>query len=253
MIPDPDRGYPEALADEEGWVLVEIWHLHSVDWIRELSDEDVEKLRAASAYRDYRAGETIFAPERDPHSVYLLERGLVRIYRLSSEGSETTFGYVAPGEVFGELSVFGDYPRESFAEALLDSRVWKMRSQAFRQILDSRPSIMLPIARQMGERLKSVESRVENLVFCDVGSRLAAALVELMRSLGRKDGSGTLIDVPVTQSELASLIGSTRQSVNVALRDLVQEGLIERRGRSIWVLQPDGLQRSAEAGSDRLD
>ncbi len=231
----------------------DVWHLSEIDWLEELEVEEREKLRSSSVLRSFSRGETIFSPTPDPRSVYLLEDGLVRIYRMSESGNEATLGYVQPGEVFGELSAFGDYPRESFAEALLDSRVWKMRSQAFRQILDSRPSIMLPIARQMGERLKSVESRVENLVFCDVGSRLAAALVELMRSLGRKDGSGTLIDVPLTQSELASLIGSTRQSVNVALRDLVQEGLIERRGRSIWVLQPDGLQRSAEAGSERLD
>ncbi len=141
MISEPDRGYPGPLADEEGWVLVEVWHLHSVDWIRELADEDVEKLRAASAYRDYRAGETIFAPERDPHSVYLLERGLVRIYRLSSEGSETTFGYVAPGEVFGELAAFGDYPRESFAEAVRASRVWKISATSFRQVMGARPPV----------------------------------------------------------------------------------------------------------------
>lgn len=245
MIPDPDRGYPGALADEEGWVLAEVWHLHSVDWIRRLAGEDVEKLRAASAYRDYRAGETIFAPERDPHSVYLLERGLVRIYRLSSEGSETTFGYVAPGEVFGELSVFGNYPRESFAEAVRACRVWKIRASSFRQVMASHPAMALEITRQVGSRLKRIESRVENLVFRDVRSRLAHILLEVGTDLGEKDGDAVVLQVDFTQADFATLVGATRQTINACMRELEDDGIVGRRGRRLALLAPDRLRAIA--------
>ena len=78
-----------------------------MDWLHELSTEEFEKLLGASVYREYAAGDTVFAPESHPHSLYLLERGLVRIYRISKEGSKTSFGYVASGEVFGEMAAFG--------------------------------------------------------------------------------------------------------------------------------------------------
>ncbi|MDJ0851674.1 MAG: Crp/Fnr family transcriptional regulator [Myxococcota bacterium] len=251
MISEPDRGYPGPLADEEGWVLVEVWHLHSVDWIRELADEDVEKLRAASAYRDYRAGETIFAPERDPHSVYLLERGLVRIYRLSSEGSETTFGYVAPGEVFGELAAFGDYPRESFAEAVRASRVWKIRATSFRQVMGARPEMAIEITRQVGARLKRIESRVENLVFRDVRSRLAHILLEVAADLSEKDGEALVLQVDFTQADLATLVGATRQTINACMRELEDEGVVGRQGRRLSLLRPERLRTLARDGESR--
>ena len=228
--------------------MTQVWHLHNVDWMNVLATEQIEKLRAASVYRDYRSGETIFAPEREPHSVYLLENGLVRIYRLSPEGSEMTFGYVAPGEVFGELAAFGNFSRESFAEAVRDSRVWKIQASSFRQVLASAPQLVVAITRQIGARFKRIESRVENLVFRDVRSRLAHILLELAEDLGEPDGGATVLRVELTQAELATLVGSTRQTVNANLRDLETEGITGRRGRRIAILQPQALEAISKDG-----
>lgn len=231
--------------------MAEVWHLHSVDWISELAAEQVGKLRAASVFRDYPAGETIFAPEREPHSVYLLERGLVRIYRLSPEGSEMTFGYVAPGEVFGELAAFGDFRRESFAEAVRSSRVWKVQASTFRQVLASAPKLVVAITRQIGTRFKRIESRVENLVFRDVRSRVAHILLELGEDLGEQVGSATVLRMELTQAELATLVGSTRQTVNANLRELEEEGIVARRGRRLAILRSEALREIARAGEGR--
>jgi CRP-like cAMP-binding protein len=246
VTPTAGPGYPGDPGGGEA--LSEIWHLRSVDWLSELPSEDLEKLRAASSHRDYQRGETVFAPNPDPASVYLLERGLVRIYRLSPDGAETTFGYVAAGEVFGELTAFGDFPRESFAAAVRASRIWRIRANAFREIVAARPEIAVEITRQMGHRLKRVESRVENLVFRNVRSRLAHVLLELAADLGSEDRGVTVISEELTQSELATLVGSTRQSVNVALRELQADGLIAARGRRIALRDPAGLARIARPG-----
>ena len=226
----------------------DVWHLRSVDWIRELSTEHVEKLRAASIYRDYSTGQTIFAPEREPHNLYLLERGLVRIYRLSPEGAESTFGYVAPGEVFGELAAFGSYQRESFAEAVRASRVWKIRASTFRQVMTVQPELAISITRQIGARFKRIESRVENLVFRDVRARLAHILLELAEDLGQKQGGAIVLQIEFTQAELATLVGSTRQTVNVQLREFEIEGILSRRQRRIAILSPEKLRNIARGG-----
>jgi CRP-like cAMP-binding protein len=207
--------------------------------------EEIEKLWSASVYREYAAGDTVFAPASHPHSLYLLERGLVRIYRLSKEGSETSFGYVAPGEVFGEMAAFGDYPRQSFAEAVRPSRVWKIPGGVFRSLLAARPGIGLEITRQIGTRLKRIESRVENLVFRDARARVAQILLELANDFGSSEDGRITIEVDFTQGELATLVGATRQTINVNLREFEREGWIDYRGRRLVLLRPEGLRRIA--------
>jgi CRP/FNR family cyclic AMP-dependent transcriptional regulator len=218
-----------------------------VDWLQELSEDEIGRLRRGSTYRDYEKGETVFTPDGHPHSLYLLERGLVRIYRLSSDGAETTFGYVAPGEVFGELSMLGDYPRESFALAVHRSRVWRIPRELFLDVVGSRPAVVLEVTRQIGQRLKRIESRVENLVFRDVRSRIAHMLLELAEDFGRPRDSHLVLDLELTQSELATLVGSARQTINATLKDLETEGLIGREGRRIILFKPQELERIARS------
>lgn len=225
--------------------MLDVWHLNSVDWLRELKSRELDRLRGAALFRDYAAGETIFAPEHNPHSLYLLERGLVRIYRLSSEGSETTFGYVSAGEVFGELAAFAEQPRESFAIAVRESRVWKIPHHIFLDIIKLRPGIVLEVTRQIGARLKRIESRVENLVFRDARQRLAHILLELSEDFGA--GDPVTIDADITQTELSTLVGSTRQTVNANLRDFESRGLITRRGRRLVLLEIDALEEIARS------
>ncbi len=224
----------------------DIWHLKDLDWMSELSDEAREKMRSISVPLRCDAGEIVFMPAPHPESVYLLEAGLIRIYRLSEDGNETTLGYVQPGEVFGELTVLGDYPRESFAQAVEASRVWKIPARGFRPFVKAQPGLALGITKQIGERLKRVESRVENLVFRDVGTRLMLILLELADHFGiARDDGGIEIGLQVTQAELATLIGSTRQTVNVQLRSLEQQGLVTQSGRHLVIVKPDEFRSAA--------
>ena len=228
----------------------DVWHLRRFDWFHEFSTEERETLRQTSTANDYGPGEMVFSPEPHPHSVYLLEAGLVRIFRLSAAGSETTFGYVAPGEVFGELAGFGDYPRESFAQTVRKSRAWKIPRATFQEVISRKPDLVMAITRQIGERLKRIESRVEDLVFRDVRSRVAHILLELAEDFGQSGDGGMVIESLPTQSELATLVGSTRQTVNATLRDLETEGLIARRQRRIVLQRPEDLRLVSVSAPD---
>jgi len=219
------------------------WHLRNVDWLGSLAPEQSEFLKRESTSRSYAKGEMIFAPTPNPNSVYLLEQGLVRIYRLSETGAEATFGYVSPGEVFGELVLFGIASRESFAESVTRSTVRKIPRAIFTRLLEARPSLVLHVTKQIGERLRRIESRVEQLVFRDVKSRVARILLELAEDFGRREGEGVVIGLPLTQGELATLVGSVRQTVNEALRQFEQAGWIQQLGRQLVIVKRDELQR----------
>jgi CRP-like cAMP-binding protein len=201
-----------------------------------------------SSLVEFACGETIFAPTRRPQSVYLLERGLVRVYRLGEAGSEVTLGYIGIGEVFGELTAFGAHPRESFASASLPCVVRRFARAAFERLVRARPERMMAVTQQIAERLKRMESRIEHLVFDDVRSRLVSVLLELAHDFGEERGSDVVIRLPLTQSELATLIGATRQTVNATLAELRGEGLVERDGGLVVLRSPDALRRALRPG-----
>ncbi len=227
--------------------MADVWYLKQIDWLQELDEREWGQLRARATRHAFGAGETVFAPARDPRSVYLLESGSVRIYRVSRDGDEATLGYIAPGEVFCELAGFGDFPRESFAAAVGPSIVWKIPVDIFRALVSARPRLTMAVTRQVGERLKSVELRVESLVFRDVRSRLALLLLELEKDFGKREAEQRVLDLPLTQSELASLVGASRQSVNAALGELQRDGLISREGRRLRLVEPERLRALGEA------
>ena len=222
------------------------WHVRNVDWLGSLTAAESELLRRDSLLRPYSPGEMIFAPTPDPSAVCLLEQGLVRIYRLSETGAEATFGYVSPGEGFGELPLLGLPARESFAEAVIRSSVRKIPRAVFARLLERRPARVLAVTKRIGERMRRIESRVEHLVFRDVKSRVARILLELAGKYGRPEGESILIEVPFTQGELATLVGGVRQSVNEALQQFEQAGWVRSLGRQILIVKRDELQRSMQ-------
>lgn len=226
-----------------------VWHLHSFDWTGSLSPEESEGLRSVSSVATFGVGQMVFSPQSSPDELYLLEDGLVRIYRRAPDGAETAFGYVAPGEIFGELAFFEGYDRDSYAESVRPSRIWKIPRNAFAKLLDSRPQLALGMTQQIASRFKRMERRVENLVFRDARSRVAEILLELAEDFGQPAGDGGVrIDIEFTQSELAALAGVTRQTANVHLRELEGEGLLERSGKLFTLRDRDGLQNLVTAG-----
>jgi CRP/FNR family cyclic AMP-dependent transcriptional regulator len=198
------------------------------DWLSPRSPEDERLLLRESSLVCFTRGQTIFSPTEKPRTVFGLERGLVRIYRLGEAGAEVTLGYAGKGEVFGELGAFGDHPRESFAVAALASTVRRFTRRGFDQLLSGSPDRVMRVTRQIARRLKRAESRVEHLVLDDARSRLIAMLLELADDFGEKAGERVRLEFCLSQSELASLIGATRQTVNAILTELRSAGLVSQ-------------------------
>jgi CRP-like cAMP-binding protein len=206
----------------------------------------LQRLRG-SLPRYYGRGDLLYSPSDRQDFVHVLERGLVRVFRISESGTETTLFYVAPGEIFGALPNLHDGASEDFAEAVQPSRVWKVPRACFEQALASDPALSCELAQQLGRRLQRTAARLEDLVFRDVAARVARVLVELGERFGQRDGERVRLDLPLTQAELAALVGSTRQSVNASLRDLETSGRIDRLGRRLLVFDPATLRDAARA------
>lgn len=222
------------------------WHLRKINWLSGLRPSEAEALHRASRPLSFSGGEAVFGPTREPGHVYLLEEGLVRIHRVSADGHEYTLAYVHPGEVFGHVSVLSDQPRESSATARRRSRVLQIPREVFVNTLQANRSVLYQVAKRIGQRLLTCYSRAEDLVFRNVPSRLARLLLRLAEEYGREVGGRISVELQLTQDELAMLIGATRQTVSLALREMIGAGLIEREDRQLVLANPGALRLLAE-------
>lgn len=218
------------------------WHLRKIDWLAALPKAQADAVRRASTTRVCNRGEFVFDPVEHPAHVYLLEEGLVRIVRLSPSGEELTLGYVRPGELFGAVSVIAGSARESFAEARTRVRVLRIPKGIFFKTVRANNSVLYEMTKLIGGRLVRCQSRIADLVFRDVRSRLANMLLSLAREYGHQTDRGLAIGLPLTQAEMATLIGTTRQSVNAVVHEMTAAGLVVRRGRELLITDLHALR-----------
>lgn len=229
--------------------MVELWHLSDINWLEQLPQESAVELRNAAKVLTFGPGATVFEPEPEPRSVFILETGLVRMYRRSSRGEEVTLGYVQPGEVFGELAAFSDKPRESYAVAVETSTVIKVDRRVFADAIQARSSIVFTVATQIEDRFKQIESRVEDLVFRSARERVARIVLQLIDDFGKRTGNQVLVDLRLTHEELAKLAGTSRPTVSIALGEFEDEGLLTRSNGKLVVLDPAALRAEADRQS----
>lgn len=222
------------------------WHLRNADWLATLPRDMAEAVRRHSTRRVHAAGDPVFGPTRQPDDVYLLEEGLVRIYRASAQGDEYTLEYVRPSELFGEVAVLAERPRESFAEARRRSVVLRIPRQVFLDALRSSAAALYQVTTKMGRALLTCRSRAEDLVFRDVRSRLAHLFLRLGDEFGTTGERGVTVELSLTHRELATLVGASRQTVSVALAELTEAGAIERRRRETVLRDRGALARLAQ-------
>ncbi len=178
-------------------------------------------------------------------SLYFLKQGRVKISRIDESGKEFTLTLLEPGEIFGELGLFDDSPRETTAVALEDSIICMMRRQDFEQYANQKPELSLKLNKLMGLRLRQIENRIEELLFRDVPSRLARLLLRLVDQHPRLTKQGTRINIKLSQQELANLIGATREMTSTVLNDFKKQGTIRIESKYIYIMNRSQLQKIA--------
>jgi len=223
-----------------------IWYLQKIKLFKEMNPEDMGKLDRMTRMKSVRKKTPIFFPGDPSQQVYLLKEGRVKISRISEEGREVTLALLEPGEIFGELEVLGDSPRDTLAEALDDSQICVVSKDLFLEMVRSKPEFSFRLTKLMGARMQKIERRVEDLVFKDVPSRLAHLLLDLAENHGRKTPEGILIQIKITHQEIANLIGSIRETVSAILGEFKREGWISFEGRQMTLIRADQLKKRAE-------
>jgi CRP-like cAMP-binding protein len=217
------------------------WHLRQVDLFNGLASSDVRQLGELVETELREQGDTIYQVGDLSDTVYVLKSGKIKLSRTSEDGKELILAYIRPGEVFGELAITGQELRNGTATVVEDAFICSIRREHMNEYLTRNPKLAMEFSRVIGKRKQQIEARVIDLVTKDVRKRLADTLSDLASEFGIEEDGGVRIDLPLTQSDLAQLVGSTRETTSTIFNEFRRDGLVEAEGRSIWVLDLDAL------------
>jgi CRP/FNR family transcriptional regulator/CRP/FNR family cyclic AMP-dependent transcriptional regulator len=239
---------PEVSRRKETHPMNMILFLQKIPLFQALTADQLRSISQDVQPRKFDQGQIIFR-EGDPGQVlYLIQSGQVRIYVNGLDGSETSvilFG--RPGDMFGELAVIDGLPRSATAVALGQTLLFTISRESFRQHMQRFPQLALNFMKELTHRVRYNTRQMDSLASLPVSQRLARKLLELAQDYGRIEANSVIIDMTLTQANLASLIGATRESTNKILRDFRERCLIWFEYGRITILDADALRAEVTA------
>lgn len=189
----------------------------------------------------FEPGQAIFSRGDPGNEMYLVVRGRVRLSVLTNDGRELSFAHVEPPSIFGDLAVFDGRPRSADATAVNKVVALSLSKAAFTRLLRQKPEVGEAAIRFLSGRLRDADEQLEAIALHPIEARLARFFLAAARQKDPEAKSGKVnVSLPISQSELALLVGASRPKVNAALALLESEGAIERRG-AIVVCDIEGL------------
>lgn len=205
----------------------------------------LERLADVSTARTYRHGQFLwFQGDAGDHLVVIVD-GLVKVVVASERGDEMVLVTLGPPETVGELAVIDRGPRSASAVAVETTKVLMISHTALTGLMKTDPLLLDAVLSSVGALVRRLTEQASDLVFLDLGGRVAKLLVRLAEERGRdRDGLLTL-DLGLTQSDLAHMVGGSRPPVNRILQGLAARGLIAMDGRAIVIRDAAALRRRA--------
>lgn len=211
----------------------------------QLEPDALNELAARLRQRRYRRNEVVFHQGDPGDTLHVIAEGAMKIVLPSPDGDEAIIATLRPGDFFGELALLDGGTHSATVTAVEPAMTLALPRAAFLEVLGQSAGMRDALLKSLAAELRRLTGHVEELHFLDLAGRLAMRLVRLADEAGRSDEAVTL-DWPYTQSDLAAMIGGTRQSVNKLLNLLVEDGLIKIDRDSLVILDRDGLARRAE-------
>ena len=215
-------------------------YIRDLPLLARLPEADLQALASRGRVRRFPAGSAIFH-EGDPgDALHVVVEGQVRITVLSGAGNEATVATVDTGDCFGEFALLDGRPRSATATATRATCTFVVTRADFVDWLSARPAAALALLETLSLRLRRTDEALADMTFLDLEHRLAKQILRLSMA---QDGKQTHVPIRVTQGELASMLGVSRESVNKQLNAFAREGWIKLARGAISVLDAEALRR----------
>ena len=210
----------------------------------ELDPEALARLADRAIERTYKKGQLIFYQGDPAEALFIVIEGRIKVVVVNEDGNEMLLVTLEALDVFGEVALIDGEPRSASAETLEQTRVLVLTRATFLEALRESPAMTESLLRSLGAVLRRLTEQTADLVFLDLHGRVAKLLVGLAEKNGLTQ-AGSELDLQLTQSDLASMVGGSRQSVNQILKSFERRGFVELHGRKLVLKAPDLLRKRA--------
>ena len=201
----------------------------------------LERVAAGTRTRRFRRGEVIFHAGDPGEALFVIVSGEVKITLPSETGDEAILATLRAGDVFGEIALLDGSPRSASATALVATETIVLPRETFGELIATEPAVRDALLSSLAGELRRLTTHVEELHFLDMTGRLAARLVRFAGEAEPAPDGTIRLKPTLTQAELASMVGCTRQSANKVLGEFADEGLIRLERDGIVVTDLSGL------------
>ncbi len=219
--------------------------LSMVDILEPLSWEELKELSHRFPDIYIEGGQIFYTPKECSEKLFMVKKGRVRLYRIGPDGRELTLTMVGSGAVFGEQSLSARCPENAYAEAMEPSVICGMKREDLERLVMKKPQVGLKVMSILSKRLSRMEDRLEDIALKEVPARLAGFILQLIDGEGVVTREGYKIPTRYTHRQLATVIGSKRETVTKAFTLLQRAGAVELKRRRIHVKDLEALKRVA--------
>jgi len=209
--------------------------LRQLELFEDLDDETIDRIIQASEECELVRGDVIFAEGADAEALYIVVSGRIAISNKSFDGRESMVALMERGDLFGEMSLFDGLGRSAEARALEQSDIIVIPYLPLQALWEDHPALLWRVIAMLTRRLRAMDEALADSFFLDVTGRTAKHLLELA---GERDD----FEIPITQEELAGLVGASRERVNKAIASFLRLGWIEQNDRQYRILKRRELE-----------
>ncbi|MDF2633926.1 MAG: transcriptional regulator, Crp/Fnr family [Pelosinus sp.] len=222
----------------------EFEYLKEIPVFLNLPDEQLKIIHHYTVERRFRKGMIIFFEGDEGEGFHYVKSGKVKVLRTSDDGREHIIKILGAGEIFAEVLMFNNQPYPATAVAVEPSCIGMIRNVDLEQLVLTNNALALQLIKALSQRLIYAQQKIKNLALSDVMSRTAEVLLRLSQERGdQKEGGVIELALDLSRQDLASLVGTTRETVTRTLSSLKKDKIIDFDGNKIRILDIDYLTR----------
>ncbi|MBL9097351.1 MAG: Crp/Fnr family transcriptional regulator [Alphaproteobacteria bacterium] len=202
----------------------------------------IQRVESHCTWRTVHANEPIVNRDSDSHDVFFVVRGRCRIVNFSPSGREVAYALAGPGDFFGEMAAIDGLPRSATVVALEDTVLGAITPQSFRDLVEQHPKVAFVIMEKLVRIVRTSDDRIMDLATLSAYQRVYSELLKLVKPDPVRQGSWLIYPLP-TQAQIASQASTTRETVARVLSHLSQDGVAERKSKTLYVRQIERLRQ----------
>lgn len=217
-------------------------YLSNIEIFQDLSQGELKEMDRQLTMSSCEPGRIFYMPEETGEVLFLLKKGRVQLYRISPGGKKLVVATLGPGTIFGEMSLVGQGMHNTFAEAVDDCLICVMSRPDVERLMRDKPQVAFRLVEALGERMTSLETRLEDIAFKSIPARLASLLLRL----ADEQGSGFVVS-GYTHQDLGEILGTYRETITQTLNDFKAQEIVDISRKRVEILDAESLELLAES------